>query len=277
MQLKKATRLSCDNFRIQAVILEYEDCKLLIINTYFPCDSQKLLLTDTESSELHTLLNSISSLKQEHSRKFDTSIVLGDLNFDDIRYTGHTQAVNNFLEKERICSTWDSFPVDFTFASGASCSTLDHFLISNTQLNIVLDAGVLHDPDNVSGHSPIYLKIDLAKANNPPEEPKRNPRLNWGRSSEEQKASYSQHLSDILSQLPDQSPCQLCTNLHCDQDSHFQEIDSLTSDLLGSVAESAWENLEATQGTTGDPSSRKFTIPDWNDMVKPVQSEARFW
>ena len=262
---------------MQAVILEYEDCKLLLINTYFPCDSQKIVLTDNESSELHTLLNSISSLKQEQARKYDTLIVLGDLNIDDIRYTGHTQAVNNFLEKERICSTWDSFPVDFTFASGASCSTLDHFLISNTQLNIVLDAGVLHDPDNVSGHSPIYLKIDLAKANNPPEEPKRNPRLNWGRSSEEQKASYSQHLSDILSQLPDQSPCQLCTNLHCDQDSHFQEIDSLTSDLLGSVAESAWENLEATQGTTGDQSSRKFTIPGWNDMVKPYQNEARFW
>ena len=92
---------------------------------------------------------------------------------------------------------WDSFSVDFTFASGASCSTLDHFLISNTKLNFVLDAGVLHDPDNVSGHSPIYLKIDLAKANNRPEEPKRNPRLNWGRSSEEQKASYTQHLSDI--------------------------------------------------------------------------------
>ena len=116
---------------------------------------------------------------------------------------------------------------------------MDHFLISNTQLNIVLDAGVLHDPDNVSGHSPIYLKIDLAKANNPPEEPKRNPRLNWGQSSEEQKASYTQHLSDILSQQPDQSQCQLCTNLHCDQDYHFQEIDSLTTDLLESVAESA--------------------------------------
>ena len=105
---------------------------------------------------------------------------MGDLNFDDVRYTGHTQAVNNFLEKERLATVLDFFPVDFTFASRESLSTLDHFLIANTQSYIVLDAGVLHDPENVSGHSPIYLKIDLAKANNPPEEVSRKPMPNWG-------------------------------------------------------------------------------------------------
>ena len=38
-----------------------------------------------------------------------------------------------------------------------------------------------------------------------------------------------------------------------------------------------WENLESTKGTTGDQSSRKFTIPGWNSMVKPFQVEAKFW
>ena len=99
-QVKKATRIVCDNFRTQAVILEYSNCKLLLINTYFPCDSQKINLTDLGSAELHNLLNTIFSLKQKYSQKFDTSIVVGDLNFDDVRYTGHTQAVNNFLEKK---------------------------------------------------------------------------------------------------------------------------------------------------------------------------------
>ena len=41
--------------------------------------------------------------------------------------------------------------------------------------------------------------------------------------------------------------------------------------------DSAWENLESTKGTTGDQSSRAYTIPGWNDMVKPYQGEARFW
>ena len=34
-QVRKATRITSDNFRLQAAILEYENCKLLLINTYF--------------------------------------------------------------------------------------------------------------------------------------------------------------------------------------------------------------------------------------------------
>ena len=60
IQVRRAKRLSCENFRLQAVILEYENCKLLLINTYFPCDSQRLVLSEEE------LLNcrSCSSISQ---------------------------------------------------------------------------------------------------------------------------------------------------------------------------------------------------------------------
>ena len=102
--VKKATRLSTDNFRIQAAILEYENCKLLLINTYFPCDSQKLVLSDAESSDLQNLLASISSIKLKYSTKYDTAILLGDINYDSLRYTGHTQAINIYLESARLSS-----------------------------------------------------------------------------------------------------------------------------------------------------------------------------
>ena len=118
-------------------------------------------------------------MKQNYSGKFDTAIVLGELNYDYDRFIGHTQAVNSFLENERLCSVWDIFPVEFTFAFGETRSTLDHFLISNTQSGIILKAGAIHDPENISGH---YVKVDLNKANNPPEDIHRNPRLNWNRS-----------------------------------------------------------------------------------------------
>ena len=44
--------VSTENFRMQALILEYENCKILLINTYLPCDSQKLVLSDSEAAEL---------------------------------------------------------------------------------------------------------------------------------------------------------------------------------------------------------------------------------
>ena len=277
IQVKKSTRLGTDNFRLQAVILEYENCKLLLFNTYFPCDSKRLTLTDDESAELHSLLTSISTMKQKYSGKFDTAIVLGDINYDDDRFTGHTQAVNSFLENERLCSVWDIFPVEFTFAIGETRSTIDHFLISNTQSGIILEAGAIHDPENLSGHSPIYVKVDLNKANNPPEDIHRNPRLNWNRSTQLQKDQYTQQLQDMLSQPGNPPQCFQCTSVQCNQDWHLHDIDRATGSLLGAMTECAWENLECTKGTTGDQSSRQHTIPGWNNLVKPFQGEAKFW
>ena len=47
--------------------------------------------------------------------------------------------------------------------------------------------------------------------------------------------------------------------------------------MLGSLIDSAWDNLEHSKGTSGDQASRGHIIPGWNDLVKPYQGEARFW
>ena len=276
IQVKKSTRISVDNFRIQAVILEFEYCNLLLFNTYFPCDSQKAVLSNEETEKLQNLLSDISSIKEKYSKKYGTSIIAGDINFDDNRYTGHTAAINTFLEQHRLCSAWDSFPIDFTFSFGQAVSTIDHFFISNSNLNILLEEGVLHDPENLSGHSPIYIKIDLVKASNPLEKMSKPPRLDWGRSSTDQHAKYTQQLYDQLA-LHEPQPCLLeCQDVLCSNTLHTQHIDSMTKDLLTAMVDSAWDNLESTKGNTGDQASREFTIPGWNESVKPFQNEARF-
>ena len=63
----------------------------------------------------------------------------------------------------------------------------------------------------------------------------------------------------------------------CSSRSHLQDIDSMTQKLITAMVDSAWDNLEATKGTTGDQASREYTIPGWNEKVKPFQNEARFW
>ena len=129
----------------------------------------------------------------------------------------------------------------------------------------------------MSGHSPIYIKIDLAKANNPPEKLSRKPRLNWGRSSPEQHEKYNQQLRDRLSQPGADLSCLDCKDVLCSNVSHLQDLDHQTHELLEAMTDSAWDNLEATKGTTGDQGSREHTIPGWNERVKPFQNEARFW
>ena len=57
-------------------------------NKYFPCDSRNAVLTETEAAEIQTMLHDITTLKQKYASKFDTSMILGDLNYDDLRLTG---------------------------------------------------------------------------------------------------------------------------------------------------------------------------------------------
>ena len=119
-------------------------------------------------------------LKQEYFGRYDFSVVIGDLNFDINRFSGHTQAINSFLEREDMFSVWSVFSADFTFAYGNSLSTIDHFIVPYSKSNVVLDSGAIHDLDNLSGHAPIFMKSNLEKACNKSEECRRNPRINWG-------------------------------------------------------------------------------------------------
>ena len=66
------------------------------------------------------------------------------------------------------------------------CQIFRSWLLLTFKSNTILESGAIHNPENVSGHSPIYVKVDLEKANNPPEKICRNPMLNWASSSAEQ-------------------------------------------------------------------------------------------
>ena len=79
---------------------------------------------------------------------------------------------------------------------------------------------------------------------------------------------------DMLGQLDVELEC---ADVLCDNGAHLHDIDRVTCELLGVITDSAWENLEYSKGTTGDQASRKYTIPGWNDRVKPFQNEAKFW
>ena len=101
-------------------------------------------------------------------------------------------------------------------------------MISNSKPNIILEAGAVHDADNLSGHSPIFVEVDLAKANNSKEEIKRNPRLNWVGSSSDQKEEYVQHLENLLQDLSETPEALLCENVLYDHPVHVSDIDQAT-------------------------------------------------
>ena len=70
-----------------------------------------------------------------------------------------------FYEKVGLLSVWDKFPIDYTYIHTdlKSTSTLDHFLVNERLLDLVVDAGVLHFGDNLSRHSPIIMKLNVGR------------------------------------------------------------------------------------------------------------------
>ena len=249
---------------------------IFILNSYFPCDSQKSYLSLDEIAELTNLTEDISDLLKKYKADYDVPIILGDLNFDSRRFTSHVQTICQFFEDNSLFSVWDMFPVDFTYSCSQSTSIIDHCILPNNMAQIISDCGVLHDSENMSGHSPIYLKVDLLKSRNPVDKVERKPRLNWTFSSEEQRKYYANCLDEKISHL-NHSTSTFCKNIFCNDENHRADIDILTENLVNAMVESAWVNLEQTKGTTGDQTSRAHTIPGWNDNVKPFQDEAKFW
>ena len=74
------------------------------------------------------------------------------------------EIVKNFCQEHNLETAWNNFQIDYTFSSpgDTSFSVIDHFLYNQQFSSNVINAGVIHRGDNFSGHSPIFLELNLA-------------------------------------------------------------------------------------------------------------------
>jgi exonuclease III len=82
------------------------------------------------------------------------------------RNTGFSSSMRQFMERVGLLSVWDHHPVNYTHmhTDMVSTSTIDHFLVNERLLSVIVDAGVLHLGDNLSRHSPIMINLTLASS-----------------------------------------------------------------------------------------------------------------
>ena len=117
----------------------------------------------------------------------------GDINADFSRKSKYVELVKEALEELNVKSVWNDFPIDFTFCSPTelSFSTIDHYLVSENLESGIKDAGVIHLGDNVSGHSPIYLKLNIGQLPaNQEQERTFSPKQNWKKATNDDKANF---------------------------------------------------------------------------------------
>ena len=145
--------------RLQGVIVTVESFRILLINSYFPTDPR----SDFDEIDLLMLLTEIQKIIDEND--FDYMVLVGDINADFRRKTKFVDIIQEFLMKTKVHKSWDSYPAEFTHVmekDGVThTSTIDHFFWNSLFSDLIEDSGVLHLPENMSDHCPIFCKFRL--------------------------------------------------------------------------------------------------------------------
>ena len=242
-----------------------------------PTDPQKILnFDDTELmevlGEIETILTSVS---------YSDVLWTGDLNWDMKRGTQFSRTMHEFVNRMGLVTLWSQHPVDYTHihTDYKSTSTVDHFLLSPRLFPLVVDSGVIHRGDNLSRHSPIWVKLNLGSlplrkqlASPVPRKP------SWPKASPEDAEKYTSELQTKLDKLP--IPQSLtCSNPKCTEQQHSHDRDSFTLDILMSLVETTYTTIPMCGGRRvghqGNSGCR--ALPGWLEEVEPFRAESRYW
>ena len=158
----KRDRVTSKHFRVQAQVLHLPSTTVLWINTYLPTDPR--LVRNFDDTELQSCLSEVENII---TNTVHNDIIWGsDLNWDMARNSQFSQIVARFMERLNLVSLWSHHGVSHTFEQicrngRVSHSTVDHFVLSPRLLPLVVDCGVVHRGDNLSVHSPIWVKLQV--------------------------------------------------------------------------------------------------------------------
>ena len=214
--------------RLQSIIIRSGSVKILLLNTYFPTDPRR---DDFDESELLLLLADIARVFEENS--FNHVIWTGDINADFRRNSRFLDIVDDFVSTNGLEKSWEEFPVDFTHTTERDGTThtsiIDHFFWNSEFGGSVMDAGVIHLPENMSDHCPVYCKFKLATPKAPQidlRKPVNRSLQSWTRASEEQKDGFAKDTCTALENV--EMPVHLmCRNVHCKDSSHKAAVDKV--------------------------------------------------
>ena len=143
---------------------------------------------------------------------------------------------------------------------------------------LVENSGVIHNPSNLSDHSPVYCQfnVNLVSKNVPSTRVSLPSKPSWGHSSESEKENFKMMLDQYLSNVKIPEQVSSCCDVHCSDPEHISATDDLAIATLHSVEIAARESLYHER--TG-PCARniKRRIPGWTSLVQPYKEKSFFW
>ena len=152
------------------------------------------------------------------------------------------------MEKLNLVTLWSHYDISHTFEQicrngRVSHSTVDHFVVSPRLLPLVEGCGVIHRGDNLSVHSPIWLKLQVGDLPLKKQTRTRNiKKPSWSKADKEQVYNYTSTLQEKLQAI--QVPLSLnCQDVHCQSSEHSVDRDNMVVDILTAVVETFYTAL----------------------------------
>ena len=154
-------RIKTTHWRVQAVIFDFEYIKICLINVYHLTDPKIVNEDEFNDDELNGVFRAIDKIRTKE--EFDELIIAGDRNADFDRINAFVNKVKRFDNERNLQYSWNKFDIDYTHIHTDDISTdrLDHFMWTNGLSDHIIDGGVLHLNDNLSRHSPIWIKLNV--------------------------------------------------------------------------------------------------------------------
>ena len=121
--------------RIHSILIETQNDKIMLLNTYFPTDPR---CNDFNETDLLLTLFVVKEVIYNHD--FDRLVWSGDINADFRRNTKFVRLINEFICELDISKSWDMHEIDFTHAcevNGVTMLLLSIIFFGTRRLMIV--------------------------------------------------------------------------------------------------------------------------------------------
>jgi hypothetical protein len=232
-----------------------------------PCDTSHDLNTQSKFTDV---LDELSSAIYTHL-DVDFIVIGGDLNTDLGRHRSmHVEPLKEFCSRHSLafCIEQSVSSVKFTYYNdfNAAQSTVDHFIVSENLVPLIVDYSTNVDGDNLSDHVPLSLKLNTSFHYSNEPRVQLACKISWRRATDHNIVSYKERLRVKLNSIVLPRKVLLCPDLDCS--SHSTEIDTYYGRLIDAMKSAASECI---------PRQRKKALAGWSEVVTPYRNKSIFW
>ena len=269
------TRVDTVSDRLCACKVEIQDVNFILIDVYMPTN---MAANNDLFVEIFYEIVSMSLMYESYN-----IILAGDFNCNLSNCDFRTDIFKEFLNlMELDCPTTESsHNILYTFINSQNhTSLIDHFCISSDISSKIDKLYILDEGDNLSDHLPLILELNIDVNDVPSQINSASSRLNkfkicWEDATEEQINNYKSILSEQISKLIDSNNYFECSNLNCDNPSHFHKFYNLLLELIESIKLSSFACIPIKYFNEGKVKS-KFMV-GWNKYIEKYRNRAVFW